>query len=44
LRSPGCLPVDGWQNSCPGGEAFWFDLPLHVAVGKVRRALPFAVP
>ena len=44
LRFPRCAPFTGWAHSCPGGEAFWLDLPLHVAVGKVRCRLPFTVP
>ena len=40
VRYPNCLDIDGFSNSCPGGEAFWVDLPLHVAVGKVRRPSP----
>jgi hypothetical protein len=35
LRYPGCFYLDDFSNSCPIGEAFWVDIPLHVAVGKV---------
>ena len=35
LRYPGCFAVDGYVISCPGGDAFWTEVPLHVAVGQV---------
>ena len=35
LRYPGCVPVTGFDTSCPGGEAFWIEVPLRVAVGQV---------
>ena len=39
LRYPDCVHSDNTlQNNCPGDEAFWVDLPLHVGVGKVRHA------
>ena len=37
LRYPGCISYPGFSHSCPGKEAFWSDLLLHVAVGKVQR-------
>jgi hypothetical protein len=40
VRYPLCQETEGFSTSCPGGEAFWVDLPLHVAVGKVRRPSP----
>jgi hypothetical protein len=40
LRYPGCISGPGFANACPSGEAFWIDLPVHVAVGKVRRPSP----
>jgi hypothetical protein len=40
LRSPNCQPSDGFDTSCPVGEAFWVDITLHVAVGKVRCVSP----
>jgi len=40
VRYPLCIQVGTYSSSCPGGEAFWVDLPLHVAVGKVRRPSP----
>jgi hypothetical protein len=40
LRYPSCIPGEGYPSSCPGGEAFWVELPLHVAVGKVQSASP----
>jgi hypothetical protein len=43
LRHPGCMNAIGYDaHACPAGEAFWVDLPMHVAVGKVRRATPTA--
>ena len=35
VRHPGCVRGLGYLMSCPGGEAFWVDIPLHVGVGKV---------
>jgi hypothetical protein len=35
LRYPGCLASPGYALSCPGGEAVWIEVPLHVAVGQV---------
>jgi hypothetical protein len=35
LRYPDCFPAVGFITSCPGGEAFWTEAPLRVAVGQV---------
>ena len=43
LRYPGCVGGPDFVNSCPSSEAFWIDIPLHVAVGKVRYASPRTV-
>lgn len=40
LRFPNCQPSEGYDASCPVGEAFWVDIALHVAIGKVRRVSP----
>jgi hypothetical protein len=40
LRYPGCQVGKLVYSACPGGEAFWIDIPLHVSVGKVRRTSP----
>jgi hypothetical protein len=36
LRYPGCFVASGFPHSCPSGDAFWVDLPVHVGIGKVR--------
>jgi hypothetical protein len=35
LRHPGCLMGGTYETSCPGGEAFWTEVPLRVAIGQV---------
>jgi hypothetical protein len=35
LRYPGCLYSFKMTNSCPGGDTFWIEIPLRVAVGQV---------
>jgi hypothetical protein len=37
VRYPPCANDPGYPSSCPSDEAFWVDVSLHVAVGKVRR-------
>jgi hypothetical protein len=39
LRYPGCwLSYPASPLRCPGGEAFWIEVPLRVAVGQVGRS------
>ena len=36
VRYPDCFNANDFPNSCPTGEAFWVDLPVHVGIGQVR--------
>jgi predicted outer membrane repeat protein len=34
IRYPGCWNGGGTDHDCPGGEAFWIEIPMHVGVGE----------